>query len=162
MSRFEEGFKILEERCGNGKDNVISLATIALSPGENGPRPVVREVDAYYEDGVFYITTNAKSTKMRQIAQNPEVAFAVSNNWISGNGVAENLGWVLDPKNAEIRAKLRKAFEPWYDFANNEQDPDLVILAVRITSAIVIKDHHAVRYDMDFINKTVRDEIQVI
>ncbi|MGI6192130.1 MAG: pyridoxamine 5'-phosphate oxidase family protein, partial [Christensenellales bacterium] len=84
MSRFEEGLKIIEERCGNGKDNVISLATIAMEPGEGGrPRPFVREVDAMYENGVFYITTWAKSTKMLQIEKNPEVAFAVNDQWIS-------------------------------------------------------------------------------
>ncbi|AEV69981.1 hypothetical protein [Acetivibrio clariflavus] len=159
MNRFEEGLKIIEKRCGNGKDNVISLATIAMEPNAEGkPRPYVREVDALYEDGVFYITTWAKSTKMQQIAQHNEVAFAVSNGWFSGNGIAENLGWVLDPKNAELRAKLRKAFSPWYDFANNEQDENCVILAVRITRAIVIVDHGAVRYDMDFVNKIETEE----
>ena len=52
----------------------------------------------------------AKSNKMQQIAQNKEVAFTVCFEGISGNGIGENLGWVLDPKNAELRAKLRKAF----------------------------------------------------
>jgi len=110
-------------------------------------------VDALYENGMFYITTNAKSLKMQQIAQNSEVAYAVSGEWFSGNGIAENLGWVLEPKNAELRVKLRKAFAPWYDFANNEEDENCVILAILITRATVIKDHHAVRYDMDFVNK---------
>lgn len=155
MGRFEEGLKIIEERCGNRKDNVISLATIALEPNEQGaPRPFVREVDAMYEDGVFYITTSAKSTKMQQIEKNPEVAFAVGNSWLSGNGIGENLGWVMDPKNAELRLKLRETFAPWYDFANDEQDKNCVILAIRITKATVIQDHHAVRYDLDFVNRT--------
>ena len=30
MTKFEEGMNILEERFGNGKDNVIALATISL------------------------------------------------------------------------------------------------------------------------------------
>lgn len=159
MNRYEEGLRIIEERCGNGKDNVISLATIAMEPNAEGkPRPYVREVDAFYEEGVFYITTWAKSTKMQQIAQNQEVAFAVNDQWFSGNGIAENLGWVLDPKNAELRAKLRKAFSPWYDFANNEQDENCVILAVHITRATVIVDHGAVRYNMDFVNKVETEE----
>ena len=159
MTRFEEGLQLIEERCGNGKDNVISLATIALEPNAEGsPRPYVREVDAFYEDGVFYITTWAQSTKMQQIARNPEVAFAVSGQWFSGNGIGENLGWVLDPKNAALRAKLREAFAPWYDFANNESDENCVILAIRITRATVIKDHHAVVYHMDFLNKVETEE----
>lgn len=154
MNRFEEGVKILEERCGNLKDNFISLATIAMEPnGEGKPRPVVREVDAIYDDGSFYIVTWGKSTKIQQIAQNNEVAFAVSSQWVSGNGVAENLGWVLDPKNAEIRSKLRQAFAEWYDEANNEQSENCIILAIRITRALVIKDHGADRYYLDFVNK---------
>ena len=152
MGKYQEGLQLIEERCGNGKDNVIALATIEL--GVDGKAtPYVREVDAFYEDGVFYVVTYGKSTKMQQIAQNPEVAFTVCLSWFSGKGIGENLGWVLDPKNAEIRTKLRTAFAEWYDFANNEKDENCCILAVRITKAIVIKDHGAVRYDMDFVNK---------
>lgn len=163
MSRYEEGLKIIEERCGNGKDNVISLATIAMEPNsEDKPRPYVREVDALYEDGVFYITTWAKSTKMQQIAKNPEVAFAVSNGWFSGNGIGENLGWVLEPKNAEIRAKLRQAFAEWYDDANNENSENCIILAIHITKAKVIVDHGADCYYMDFVNKVETGEGRII
>lgn len=115
-------------------------------------------MDAYYEDGVFYIVTWAKSNKMRQIAQNPEVAFTVCGEWFSGNGIGENLGWVLDPKNDELRTKLRKVFEAWYDYANNENDENCCILAIRITRCTVIKDHGAVRYNMDFVNKVETSE----
>ncbi len=156
MSKYEEGLKLIEERCGNGKDNLLSLATIAMELNADGkPRPYVRDVDAYYEDGVFYIVTWAKSTKMQQIAHNPEVAFTVCSEWFSGSGTGENLGWVLDPKNAELRTKLRTAFAVWYDEANNEKDENCCILAVRITTCTVMKDHGAVRYNMDFVNKVV-------
>lgn len=161
MSRYEEGLSLLEERCGNGKDNLISLATIALEKNEEGnPRPCVRDLDAYYEDGSFYIVTWAKATKMEQIAVNKEVAFSVCGEWVSGNGIGENLGWVLDPKNAGLREKLRKAFAVWYDEANNEQDESCVILAIRVKNAIVIKDHGAVRYRLDFANKVEASERQ--
>ncbi len=154
MNRYEEGLKLLEESCGNGKDNVIALSTIAMEPSADGiPFPYVRDVDAFYEDGVFYITTWAKSNKMQQIARNKEVAFVVHLEGISGNGIGENLGWVFDPKNAELRAKLRKAFSDWYDFANNEQDENCVILAIRFTRGRIFRDHGAVRYNMDFVNK---------
>ena len=155
MSKYEEGLKIIEERCGNGKDNIISLATIAPDTGADGkPRPSVRDVDAYYENCTFYVVTYAKSNKMQQIAQNQEVAFSVCFEWFSGSGIAENLGWVLDPKNAQIRAKLRTVFAKWYDHANNEQDENCCILAIRLTKGTVIKDHGAVRYQMDFENQT--------
>lgn len=151
MSRYEEGLKVLEESCGNGKDNVIALCT--LEEGEEGKiRPCVRDVDAYYEEGVFYITTWVESRKMRQIGANKEVAFSVSFEGISGNAIGENLGWVLDPKNAEIRDKLRETFKAWYDIANNEQDQRCVILALRMTQVNILKDHGAVHYTMDFVN----------
>ena len=74
MSMYEEGLKLLEDKFGNGKDNVISLATIASEPNLDGtPQPVVREVDAYYENGAFYVTTYAKSNKILQIAKNPAI-----------------------------------------------------------------------------------------
>lgn len=154
MSRYEEGIRLIEESCGNGKDNVIALSTIAMEQNADGkPCPCVRDVDAYYEDGVFYITTSLNSNKMQQIKQNNEAAFAVCYEGISGNGIGENLGWVLDPKNAELRTKLRKVFADWYDQANYEQDERCVILAIRITRATIFRNHGAVRYDLDLVNK---------
>ena len=104
MTEFEEGLKLMEEKFGNGKDNAISLATIACEPSENGNiRPVVRTVDAYYEDCVFYSVTSGKSNKMLQIKQNSEVSVAGCLEMFTANGLGENLGWVLAPQNAEIR-----------------------------------------------------------
>jgi uncharacterized pyridoxamine 5'-phosphate oxidase family protein len=67
-------------------------------------------VDAYYEDSTFYVTTNAKSNKMQQIAKNPEVSISSCSEMFTASGIGENLGWVLDPKNADLRNKLRTAF----------------------------------------------------
>lgn len=159
MSRYEEGRQLIEESCGKGKDNVISLATIAMEPNAEGkPRPYVRDVDAYYEDGVFYVVTWAKSTKMLQIAQNSEVAFSVCTAGFSGNGIGENLGWVLDPKNAELRTKLRTAFAAWYDHANDEQNENCCILAIRITRATIMQGHAERFYHMDFVNGVEGEE----
>lgn len=154
MSRYEEGIALINERCAN-KDNLISLATIATESNADGkPVPVVRDVDAYYEDGTFYVVTYQQTGKMQQIEKNNEVAFSVCSQWFSGKGVGVNLGWVLDPKNAEIRTKLRTVFAEWYDFANNEQDKNCCYLAIRLTKGTVIKDHGAARYEIDFVNKT--------
>ena len=159
MSKYEEGLKLIEERCGNGKDNLLALATIAIDPDNEGqPTPRVRDVDAYYEDGVFYISTNAKSTKMREIAQTAEVAFSVCGQWISGKGIGENIGWVKSEKNAEIRAKMKKYFE-WFDEVGGEDDHNSIILRITITKATVIKDHHAVVYNMDFVNKKEQGDL---
>ncbi|MCL2664255.1 MAG: pyridoxamine 5'-phosphate oxidase family protein [Defluviitaleaceae bacterium] len=155
MTKYEKGMAILEEKFGGGKDNVISLATIALDPAADGsPCPIVRDVDAHYEDGVFYSVTWGESSKMKQIAKNKEVALAVCFEWFNGSGTAENLGWVLEPKNAELRAKLRKTFEKWYEFANNENDKNCCILAVKMTAGVININHHETLYIMDFVNKT--------
>ncbi len=155
MSKYEEGLKLIEEKFGNGKDNIISLATIALEPNADGkPRPVVRDVDAYYEDGTFYVVTYGKANKMQQVAQNPEVSLSVCFEWFTASGVGENLGWVLDPKNAEIRTKLRTAFAKWYDMANNENDENCCILAIHLTRGTLNINHWEKLYHMDFINKS--------
>jgi len=155
MSKFEEGIKLIEETFGNGKDNVISLATIAREPGASGkPRPIVRSVDAYYEDGVFYSVTHAQSNKMRQIAENPEVSVAGCMEMFTASGTGENLGWVLDPKNVGIRAKLRTAFAAWYDMANDEKDENCCILAIRLARGTMNYNHWEKLYHIDFVNKT--------
>ena len=57
MSR--EAKKIMMERFG--KDTVIALATIEKEV------PYVRYVNAYYENGAFYIITYALSNKIKHI-----------------------------------------------------------------------------------------------
>ena len=55
----EEANEIMAARFG--KDTVISLATA------NNRIPYVRNVNAYYENGAFYIITHMLSNKMKQI-----------------------------------------------------------------------------------------------
>lgn len=145
MQKYNEAMGIMAERFG--KDSLIAVATT------DGERLHNRMVDAFYEDGAFYITTNAHSNKVLQVEQHPEVAVCAVD-WFSGHGIGENLGWVLDPQNAEIRLKLRDAFSAWYDAANNEQDKNCCILKIRLTDGMLIKDHHALRYQIDFENET--------
>ena len=78
-----------------------------MSP-TNQPRPAVRMVCAYYEDGIFYVSTNATRDKMLQIEKNNQVAIG-GLDWFSFQGQAENLGWVKDEKNAAIRAQFKKS-----------------------------------------------------
>ena len=108
--------------------------TIARESSADGnPRPVVRCVDAYYEDCTFYVVTYGKSNKMLQIEQNAEVSVALSSEMFTAIGVGKNLGWLLEPQNTEIRKKLRSAFADWYDMANNENDENCCILAIYLT-----------------------------
>jgi len=153
MSRYLEGIKMIEDSCGNGKDNVIALATVEMDPASGIPQPYVREVDAYYENGVFYVTTWGKSKKILQIVENKEVGLVVCKEGISGCGIGKNLGWVMEPKNAEIRSKLREAFSVWYDHANNEQDENCVILSIEMTKGNIFRDEGKTQYSLDFVNK---------
>ena len=144
MSNYENAMNIMVERFN--KDSLIAVATT------DGERMYNRMVDALFIGGAFYSITNALSNKMKQIESNPEVAVCAVD-WFSGHGAARNLGWVLNPENAEIRAKLREAFE-WYDYANNEQDKNCCFLEIRLIDGMLIKDHHAIRYQIDFTDKS--------
>ena len=94
---------------------------------------------------------------MLQIAQNAEVSIATCPEMFTAIGIGENLGWVLDPKNAEIRIKLRKVFAEWYDMANNEKDENCCILAIRLTKGTLNINHWEKLYHMDFVNKTIME-----
>ena len=162
MNKYEEAMALLEEKFGNDKDNIINLATIALEAnGDGKPRPAVRSIDAYYEDGVFYAITYAKSNKMQQIDENNEVSISIAFEdeagqvWFTASGIGENLGWVLKEENAKLRTKLRSVFAFWYDFANDENDENCCYLAIRLTNGVINKNHFETLYQMDFVNKTV-------
>lgn len=159
MEDFEEGYRLLEEKFGKNKDNILALASIAGTPGANGsPRPVVRGVDAYYEDGVFYVSTNAQSNKMLQIAINPQISVSSLSEMFAATAIGENLGWVLDPKNARIREKLRSCFAAWYDKANNEEDKNCCILAIRLKHGTLNINHWEKLYHMDFVNRVCTEQ----
>ena len=70
------GMQLLRERFG--RDSVMALATM-----ENGA-PSVRNVNAYYENGAFYVITYALSGKMRQLAANPACALAGGSPRMAG------------------------------------------------------------------------------
>lgn len=154
MSTYDEAMKLLDEKLGN-KDGLICLSTIALEPGAaDKARPDARIVDAYYEDGAFYTVTNAMSNKMLQIAENPEVAVCIIVETFTADGIAENLGWVCDEKNAEMMAKLRVIFADWYYVANNEESHNCCLLRVRLTKGLWYDGHTGERSEIDFVNKT--------
>ena len=139
MTDYEQALAILDQRFG--RDRMISLATSV------DDLPSVREVNGYYRDGSFYIITHALSGKMQQIALNPRVAL--SGEWFSGHGLAENLGHVLKEENRALISTLRQVFSSWYHNGHvDETDPNTCILRVRLTDGVLWKD--GVRYEMDF------------
>ena len=156
MTKFEKRMKLIEERCGNDKEEIIALATISLPAGEEvKPRPAVRMVSSYYEDGVFYVSTDARKNKMLQIAQNNEVGVC-GFGWYSFQGITENLGWVKDEKNARIREKFKKVFE-WFDQDGDEDNPNSIVLKITLTEGVIIdfeKKYGELKYEVDFFHKT--------
>lgn len=134
-----ESQKIMNERFA--KDNIIALATI-----QDGV-PYVRNVDAYYEDGAFYVITYALSNKMKQITTNPTVAIA--GDWFTAHGKGVSLGWFGKSTNQEIAEKLRKAFSAWIENGhNNFDDENTCILCIKLTDGVLFS--HGTRYDIDF------------
>ncbi len=130
---------VMRERFGG--DALIALATV-----ENG-LPQVRTVNSHYADGAFYVITHALSNKMRQIRAQPRVA--VSGEWFTGHGVAEDLGPLMAADNRALRDCLRQAFAAWYDNGHtDEHDPDTHILRIRLTDAVLLS--HGTRYDLIF------------
>lgn len=91
MTEFNEGLKLLDQKFGNGKDNLLALATISRELNDDGKVcPNVRCVDAYYENATFYVVTNAKSNKMQDIEQNPEVSIAFCSEKFNASATGEN------------------------------------------------------------------------
>lgn len=87
-----EAEEIMKERFG--RDTILALATV-----EDGA-PFVRQANAYYEDGSFYVITWGPSDKMRQIGKDPHVA--VAGDWFTAQGRAVNLGWFGKAENAKL------------------------------------------------------------
>ena len=134
-----EAEHILTERFGS--DSIVALATTV------DDIPYVRNVDAYYENGAFYVLTHALSGKMQQIAKNPVVALA--GEWFTARGTGENLGWFCDHRNNAIAEKMRKVFFAWIDNGHNDfSDENTCILRIDLTSGVLFSN--GTRYEIDF------------
>lgn len=131
-----EAEKIMIERFG--KDTVITLATAEHEV------PYVRKVNAYYENGSFYIITYALSDKIKQIEKNPNVA--VAGDWFTAHGKANNLGYFGKEENRIIAEKLKIVFNEWIDNGHNDfDDENTIILCVELTDGLLLS--HGTRYE---------------
>ena len=128
--------KMMIERFG--KDTVIALATTKKEV------PYVRYVNAYYENGAFYIITYALSNKIKHIGNNPSVAIA--GEWFTAHGKGINLGYFGSKENQEISEKLKLVFAEWIDNGhNNFDDENTIILCVELTDGVLLS--HGTRYE---------------
>ena len=136
MKISQEAEKIMLERFG--KDTVIALATI-----EN-EIPHVRYVNAYYENGAFYVITYALSNKMKQIGKNPTVGIA--GDWFTAHGKGTNLGYFRIKENQILAEKLNRAFAEWINNGHNDfNDENTIILRIELTDGILLS--HGARYE---------------
>ena len=125
---------ILIERFG--KDSIIALATA------DGNKPFVRNVDAFYEDGAFYVLTYALSCKMNQIQKN-------SGDWFTASGKGINLGFFGKKENEQIANKMKQIFAAWLDNGhNNLEDENTCILKIELTQGVLFS--HGTKYEIDF------------
>lgn len=130
---------ILIERFG--KDSIIALATA------DGNKPFVRNVDAFYEDGAFYVLTYALSGKIKQIQKNPDVA--ISGDWFTAIGKGINLGFFGKKENEQIANKMKLIFSAWLDNGhNNLEDENTCILKIELTQGVLFS--HGTKYEIDF------------
>lgn len=129
--------KLMNERFG--KDTIIALATV-----ENDV-PSVRYVNAYYENGAFYIITHALSNKMKQMATNPTVAIA--GEWFTAHGKSVNLGYFKKKDNYQIAQKLKTAFSEWINNGhNNFDDENTIIIRIELTDGLLLS--HGTKYEL--------------
>jgi general stress protein 26 len=139
MKHNNETEQIMKERFG--KDSIIALATV-----KNG-LPQVRNVDAYYENGSFYVLTYALSNKIQEI--NIDNSVAIAGEWFTAHGKGINLGYFEIPQNKEIANKLRDAFSSWIDNGHNDfNDVNTIILEIKLKDAILFSNNK--RYDIEF------------
>lgn len=135
----QEWKKIMDERFGC--DNIIALAT-----SEND-RPYVRSVNAYYENGSFYIITYALSDKMKQLEKNPTAA--ISGEWFTAHGTPENMGFIGKEENRPTADKLRAVFAEWIDNGHVDFSAETtIILRIKLTDGILFSNGK--RFDIDF------------
>lgn len=101
-------------------------------------------LNAYYENGSFYIITYALSNKIKQIGKNPNVAIA--GDWFTAHGKANNLGYFGKEENRIIAEKLKIVFGEWIDNGhNNLADENTIILCVQLTDGLLLS--HGTRYE---------------
>ena len=138
MKRFDpEAEQIMIDRFG--KDTIIALATTEQET------PYVRYVNAYYENGAFYIITYALSNKMQHIKNNSVVAIA--GDWFTAHGKGVSLGWIKKEENHTITEKLKDVFCELIDNGHTDfHDGNTIILRVDLTDAVLLS--HGTRYEL--------------
>ena len=127
------------------KDNIFAMAT------SNGQVPSVRMVDAYLEDGAFYLVTHSTSRKVQEIEVNPNVSLSKEIHRFFGSAV--NLGHPFAEGNEDIKAKIAELLPNRFFDRLDPNDDTLTIIRVDLTTGFFYKD--GLGYDVNFTKRTL-------
>jgi len=128
-----------------GKDRNMALATSFEDI------PTVRIIDTYYWNNSFYIATHESSEKVQQIMKNKYVSLCTNLHEFQGEAI--NIGHPLKDENKEIRELLTEAFSNWYFAHNDESDPKMCYIQVKLNTAFT--HFNKIGYNVDFRTKEI-------
>ncbi|MGN1040782.1 MAG: hypothetical protein ACI4QL_05075 [Candidatus Fimimonas sp.] len=131
------------------KENFSHMTIMSLGTCAHGVVSV-REVNTYYKDGKMYVLSKKTNTLMHDIDICPSVGLCHGAH--NMRGIARDLGHPLEPQNAELRKKLKKEFSLNYDEYVTEDNPDMRIVEITLTSAETFTRYH--RYEIDYVAQT--------
>ncbi len=138
------------------KENFGHVTEMCLASGANDVISA-RDVNAYYNDGKFYVLAKLGNTLMNDVQINPNVALCHGSHTM--RGVARSLGHPLDVLNYAIRREMKRQFSLNYDEYVTEDNPDMRIVEITLTQAVTFTRFH--RYEIDYANGTAtRDHAQ--
>ncbi len=128
-----------------GKDRNMALATSV------DDIPTIRIVDTYYLNRSLYIFTHESTEKIKQITKNKFVSLCTGLHEFQGE--AYNIGHPLKEENKEIRDILTEAFSYWYFAHNDESDPKMCYMQVKLNTALTYFGKYG--YNVDFTTEEV-------
>lgn len=112
--------------------------------------PTLRIVDTYYLEGSLYIVTHDSLEKVKQILLNKNVSLCMNSNEFQGK--AYHIGHPLEERNGKIREILLDAFSNWYLAHNNESDPKMCYIQVKLEVCTIFIGKKG--YKVDFKSET--------
>lgn len=146
---YKRALAVMEENFGH---------VVEMSVGSSANGTVsVRDVNAVYREGKFYVLSRLGNSLMNHIAVSPAVGLCHGSHNMHGN--ARSLGHPLDPQNAALRKMLKREFSLNYDEYVTERNPEMRIVEITLTSAETYTRYH--RYKIDYVAQTaVRDHTE--
>lgn len=139
---YKRSLEVMEENFGH----IVELSLASCSNGVVS----VRDLNAYYHDGKFYVLGKTGNTLMHDIAINPNVGLCHGSH--NMQGFAKSLGHPCQPHNAQLRRVLKKQFSLNYDEYVSESDTSMRIVEITLTNAETFTRYH--RYAINFVAQT--------